>query len=397
MKNEPVPAIDWTTEFDHFSSEYAADAFSVWAHLRQECPIARSERFRGMWVPTRFDAIEEIARDTATFSSRSPLVTEYGSLADYGMEVPPISSDPPYHTAFRRLLLPFFAPARIEAWRPKVTALADSLLDSFAERGSCDAAREFSELIPVQVIAEMLGVPGSDSEQFRRWVHQLLEVAPTDAEVALHTLLEFSGYLTEQIAQRRKEPGDDLITFLLQAEMDGRHLTEEEIFGGSLLLLMAGIDTTWSAIGASIWHLAVDQENQRRLRHDQGLWPSAIEELLRAFAPVTMAREVTVDTEFHGCPMKAGDPLLLPFPSANRDQRAFVDADVVNLERPDNRHLAFGVGIHRCLGSNLARLELTVALQRFLARIPNFHLADPDAVTWSAGQVRGPRVLPIAF
>jgi hypothetical protein len=160
---------------------------------------------------------------------------------------------------------------------------------------------------------------------------------------------------------------------------------------------MAGIDTTWSAIGAALWHLALDQQNQQRLREDEALWPSAIEELLRAFAPVTMAREVTVDTEFHGCPMKAGDPLLLPFPAANRDPSAFADADTVVLDRTDNRHFAFGVGIHRCLGSNLARLELSVAVQRFLDRVPTFRLADPDAVRWSAGQVRGPRVLPLVF
>jgi cytochrome P450 len=392
-----VPSIDWTTQFDHFSPEYATDPFPVWDALRQECPIARSEKFRGMWVPTRLAEIEEIARDTATFSSRSPLVAEYGALADYGLEVPPISSDPPYHTAFRRLLLPFFAPARIEAWRPKVEALADSLIDQFVDRGSCDAAQEFAEHIPVHVIAEMLGVPTSDSERFRHWVHQLLEVAPTDANVALTELLEFSGYLAEQIAQRRRDPGDDLITFLLQAEIDGRPLSEQEIFGGCLLLLMAGIDTTWSAIGAAIWHLALHQENQQRLRDDEMLWPSAIEEILRAFAPVTMAREVTVDTDFHGCPMKSGDPLLLPFPSANRDPEAFPDPAQVMLDRPDNRHLAFGVGIHRCLGSNLARLELSVATRRFMERIPTFTLADPSAVTWSAGQVRGPRVLPLTF
>ena len=392
-----MSTIDWTTKFDHFSPQYAADPFSVWEQLREECPIARSEKFRGMWVPTRLADIEEIARDTATFSSRSPLVAEFGAMSDFGLEVPPISSDPPYHTGFRRLLLPFFAPARIESWRPKIEALSDSLIDEFVERGSCDAAREFAQHIPVQVIAEMLGVPSADSDRFRTWVHEMLELAPTDFNVAARALMEFYGYLSEQIAHRRDEPGDDLISFLLSAALDGRALNEQEIFGGCLLLLLAGIDTTWSAIGAAIWHLAVNQENQQRLRDDGALWPSAIEELLRAFAPVTMAREVTADVEFHGCPMKAGDPLLLPFPSANRDPDAFENADVVTLDRPDNRHFAFGVGIHRCLGSNLARLELSVATQRFLARVPTFALADPDAVTWSSGQVRGPRVLPLVF
>ena len=285
--------VDWTTEFDHFSAEYSADPFAVWDQLREECPIARSERFRGMWVPTRLSDIEEIARDTSTFSSRSPLVTEFGSMAEFGFEVPPISSDPPYHTEFRRLLLPFFAPARIEAWRPRVASLADSLIDTFAGRGSCDAALEYAQHIPVQLIAEMLGVPTADSDRFRTWVHELLELAPTDFELAIRVLLEFHAYLFEQVARRRDDPGDDLISFLLNAELDGQPLEDGEIFGGCLLLLMAGIDTTWSAIGAAIWHLALDQENQQRLRDDDAPWPSAIEEILRAFAPVTMAREVT--------------------------------------------------------------------------------------------------------
>jgi cytochrome P450 len=392
-----VSTIDWTTQFDHFSPEYAADPFSVWEMLRDECPIARSEHFRGMWVPIRLSEIEEIARDTATFSSRSPLVTDFGSMADFGFEVPPISSDPPYHTEFRRLLLPFFAPARIEMWRPKIESMADALIDTFVDKGSCDAAQDYAQHIPVQVIAEMLGVPGTDSERFRTWVHELLELAPTDFELAIRVLLEFHTYLFEQVAQRRQHPGEDLISFLLKAEIDGRPLEDREIFGGCLLLLMAGIDTTWSAIGAAIWHLAANQQNQMRLRDDPELWPSAVEEMLRAFAPVTMAREVTADVEFHGCPMKAGDPLLLPFPAANRDPQGFDDAADVKLDRADNRHLAFGVGIHRCLGSNLARLELGVAARRFLDRVPAFSLADPAAVTWSAGQVRGPRILPLVF
>jgi hypothetical protein len=392
-----VSTIDWTTQFDHFSPEYAADPFSVWENLRDECPIARSEHFRGMWVPIRLSEIEEIARDTATFSSRSPLVTDFGSMADFGFEVPPISSDPPYHTEFRRLLLPFFAPARIEMWRPKIESMADALIDTFVDTGSCDAAQDYAQHIPVQVIAEMLGVPGSDSERFRTWVHELLELAPTDFDLAIRVLFEFHTYLFEQVAQRREHPGEDLISFLLKAEIDGRPLEDREIFGGCLLLLMAGIDTTWSAVGAAIWHLAANQQNQKRLRDDPELWPSAMEEILRAFAPVTMAREVTADVEFHGCSMKAGDPLLLPFPAANRDPQGFDDAGDVKLDRVDNRHLAFGVGIHRCLGSNLARLELGVAVRRFLDRVPAFSLADPAAVTWSAGQVRGPRILPLVF
>jgi cytochrome P450 len=159
--------------------------------------------------------------------------------------------------------------------------------------------------------------------------------------------------------------------------------------------MIAGIDTTWSAIGASLWHLAQHPKDRQRLATGPALLDTAVEEFLRAYAPVTMARLVAKDFEFRGCPMKEGDWLLLPFPAANRDPEVFPDADKVVLDRAENRHAAFGLGIHRCLGSHLARMELRVALDEWMKRYPDFELADPGAVTWSAGQVRGPRSVPI--
>ena len=162
-----------------------------------------------------------------------------------------------------------------------------------------------------------------------------------------------------------------------------------------MLLLLAGIDTTWSAIGSALWHLASHPEDRRRLVAEPELMATAIEEFLRAYAPVTMARLVAKDVDFHGCPMKVDDWILLPFPAANRDPEAFERSDEVVIDRLENRHAAFGLGIHRCLGSNLARLELRVAVEEFLGRFPEFELADPAAVRWSVGQIRGPRQLPV--
>ena len=161
--------------------------------------------------------------------------------------------------------------------------------------------------------------------------------------------------------------------------------------------MIAGIDTTWSAIGSSLWHLATHDEDRQRLVADPGLMDTAVEELLRAYAPVTMARVVTGDIEFEGCPMRQGDKVLLNFPAANRDPSAFDRADEVLLDRQENRHVAFGSGIHRCAGSNLARMELRVALEEWLARVPDFRLADGAEVLWAGGQVRGPRRLDVVF
>ena len=162
-------------------------------------------------------------------------------------------------------------------------------------------------------------------------------------------------------------------------------------------MLVAGIDTTWSAIGSSLWHLAQHPEHRAQLRERPEIWPMAVEELLRAYSPVTMARLASKDVEFAGCPIREGDRVLMTFPAANRDPDVFENPDDVILDREHNRHVAFGAGIHRCAGSNLARLELRVALQTWLERIPEFELADPGSVTWAGGQVRGPRRCMVIF
>jgi hypothetical protein len=189
--------------------------------------------------------------------------------------------------------------------------------------------------------------------------------------------------------------GDDLLSFLLTTEMGGHRLQPEHVRGTVALLLIAGIDTTWSAIGSSLWHFAKTPTDLARLVQDPELLSTAVEEMLRAYAPVTMARTVAKDVEIGGCPMKEGDWVLLPFPAANRDPAVFERANEVLIDREVNRHAAFGLGIHRCVGSNLARMEVRIALEVFVERFPEFELANPAAITWSVGQVRGPRSLPI--
>ena len=180
-------------------------------------------------------------------------------------------------------------------------------------------------------------------------------------------------------------------------DKDGQPLADEHVLGSLRLLLIAGIDTTWSAIGSSLWHLAKTPADRERLVKEPELMPLAVEELLRAYSPVTMAREVMKETTISGCPVKPGNMVLLSFPAANRDPAMFPDADKVVIDRKENRHAAFGLGIHRCVGSNLARMEMTVAIEEWLKRIPDFRLDPAGKVTWSEGTVRGPRQLPVLF
>jgi cytochrome P450 len=387
------PVADWETDFDHTSPDYAARAPEIWDELRESCPVAHSDRNGGMWFPTRHADISEIAHDTEHFSSEGVIVNPFKpeGIAPVGY-APPITSDPPFHAIARRLLLPAFAPKEIDKWEPTTRETCRELIDELLATNDdiVDVARQYAQHIPVRVIAEMLGVPRDDGDRFRTFILRILE-EPGQHSGTVQPEDTLMHYLEGVIADHRANPRDDLVGFLLNAEMDGRPLTDEHIGGTVALLLIAGIDTTWSAIGASFWHLAQSPADRRRLVDDPDVLPFAVEEFLRFYAPVTMARIVKEPVEVGGQTLGDRDWVLLPFPSANRDPEAFDRADEVVIDRKKNRHSAFGLGIHRCLGSNLARMELTVAVEEFLARVPEFELVDLDAVRWSTGQVRGPR------
>lgn len=393
------PVTDWETDFDHLDPAFVADPYPIYDHLREQCPIAHTDRYHGVWIPTRYDDLAAIAHDHQRFSSRTILITDRAeSPTDLGFHAPPITEAPPYHTDIRRILLPLFSPAVVAEYEPITRTIASDLIDAFVDDSGCDAAAAYAQHVPIKVITRLLGIPDSDHAQFRDWIHRLVEQSPLASDSTYDAIIEIGGYLSSHIEQHRTHPAHDVITHLLDARLpDDRLLTRDEILGVCILLLLAGIDTTWSAIGSSLLHLATHPDDRHRLRTEPDLIHTATEEFLRVFVPVTMAREVIEDTEIGGCPMRKGDRVLLPFPSGNRDPNAFDRPDDVVLDRQANRHFAFGVGIHRCLGSNLARMELRVAIETWLERIPEFELTDPDAVTWSAGQVRGPRHLPVTF
>jgi cytochrome P450 len=391
------PVTDWATDFSHTEPEWAADPYSIQDDLRQRCPIAHTNRFGGGWLATRYEDVAAIAHDTGRFSSRSIIMGNFRpprELAPIGGS-PPITSDPPFHHDARALLLPAFTKTAVGKQEPATRELCHSLIDALDGRDVVDVAADYAQHIPIRVIADMLGFPPQDGPQFREFAKNTLEGInlPPQERVTRKSALFY--YLLAQVHDHLENPRDDLTTFLINAELNGRKLDVSHVVGTMTLLLIAGIDTTWSAIGASLWHLAKYSRDRERLVAEPELLPTAIEEFLRAYAPVTMARLAKADLHFNGVDMKADDWVLLSFPAANRDPAQFDRAGEVIIDREVNRHAAFGLGIHRCLGSHLARMELLIALEVWLQRIPSFTLADPLAVSWSTGQVRGPRALAL--
>jgi cytochrome P450 len=393
------PVLDFATDWDHTDPEWVKDPYPIWEDLRQRCPVAHTDRYGGGWFPATHAGVSEIAKDTVNFTSRTVIISE-GRPTDEELPspigvAPPITSDPPFHAIARKLILPAFAPGVVNDLEPQIRELCNRLLDDVIGEEVVNGSLSYAKLIPPGVIREMLGFPAEDTEKFIEMVHIITEAVDLPLEERIEAFAPVEEYFVAQIEDHQDNPRDDLTSFLLEAEIDGQKLALEHVFGTMVLILVAGIDTTWGAIGASLWHLAQNPEDLARLVNEPELMPTAVEEFLRFYAPVTMARLVSADMEYLGCPMKEYDWILLGFPAANRDPVVFKDADKFIIDRAENRHVAFGLGIHRCIGSNLARLELRVAIEEFIRRYPSFELANKDDVTWAQGQIRGPRNLPL--
>jgi cytochrome P450 len=406
MSDAPRPVEDWATDFDIFDPEYVKDPAPVWDDLRARCPIAHTERWGGAWMATKYDDLRDLVRMVPELSSRSPAVVPLSPLMReeaiaeaklYGTENPPITADPPEHKPYKQLILPFFTPTAVDGYRQFTEDLAHQLIDRIIDKGEGDAAEDFAQQIPPRVIAQMLGIDPSRGDDFTEWTCGVIEIGQTDPEARRKYRAIIRDFSAEMITERRAQPGDDMISRLIAAEVEGEPLTDHTIQGVCFLLLVAGIDTTWSSIGSSLWHFAGHAEDRRRLAADAKLFPTAIEEMLRFYAPVMMARKVTSHVEMGDKVLCPGDKMILNFPAGNRDPEIFDRPDEVVLDRERNRHVAFGLGIHRCAGSNLARMEMDVALRVWFERIPEFELSNPDAVTWAGGQVRGPRSVPVRF
>jgi hypothetical protein len=386
------PVQDWRTDWDHGDPGWAADPFSIWADLREQCPVARTERYGGAVLVTTWDLIDAVTHDPAVYSSRETGVRPPGTNTK---KSPPITSDPPEHQEHRRILLPSFAPQAINGLEDGIRAYCRQLIGRVEGQRRFDAAHAYSRHIPTHAIAALLGLPDDDADTFRGWVKAIMEDGHVDPAARERATAELKAYLLPLIDKRRGTDGDDVLSVVANAELDGRRLSDDMAAGMAYLLVVAGIDTTWSALGTALWHLGTHPDDLARLAADPDLIPTAVEEFLRLYAPVSVGRIATTDTELGGCPIPAGERVLVPFGSANRDAGHFERPDEFVIDRESNRHAAFGLGIHRCLGSNLARLELRVALEEWIAAFPRFRVVDPAAVTWTLGHVRGPHAVDV--
>jgi cytochrome P450 len=374
--------------YDIFSATFREDPHALWAAMRNGgCPIARSDMWGSSWMPVSYNDIRDIARDGEHFSSRAVEVA--GPLeAAGGLYLPPLTSDPPEHKPHRDVLMPYFLPKRIAEFEPFIREKARTLISRLAANGGGDVVADFAQHLTIAVLTQMLGVP--PGEQFTDWMIRMIRVGPKDQATRSQVVTEILDYLGALLDEREAEPREDLISYLAAADVDGEPLTRKHKIGAAFLVLIAGADTTWSAISASLWHLATHDDDRRRLVADPSLLDTATEEFLRVYAPVSVGRLAIEDVELHGRSIAAGERMLLAFAAANRDPEVFEDPDEIRIDRTRNRHLTFGSGGHRCLGSNLARLELRITLEEWLREIPEFHLVDLGSVEWSGGQTRGP-------
>ena len=387
-----------------------ANPLPVYERLRQEAPVVRlvDPYFQTpVWVVSRYKAAVELLRDPRFVKDQDKLPessphrrTRTDSMAALNRHM--LMADPPDHTRLRTLVSKAFTPRRVEALRPRITAIAERLLDGVKGQGTMDLLDAYAFPLPVTVIAEMLGVPVEDQDQFRAWTNVIVN-PPVNGDMGplQEAGMRFLLYFQALMEKRRGEPRDDLLTALMSSEEAGDRLTPQELISMLFLLLVAGHETTVNLIGNGIWALLRHPEQLERLRNNPALIDSAVEEMLRYRGPVETStqRWAIEDTEFHGQVIPKGEAILAGLLSADHDAEQFPEPERFDITREPNRHIAFGFGIHFCLGAPLARLEASVAIPLLLERLPRLRLGvDEQALQWREGVlVHGMKQLPVAF
>lgn len=381
------------SDYDHFAVEYVEDPYAFWKSLRDEEPVARSDKYGGFHVISRYDDILEAAGDPERFSSTDG--TGIPALPMVGMI--PIDVDPPQQKKFRDILNPALTVTQAVKHEDRIRALAVGLIEPLTGLSEFDAAAAVAVPLSPKATLGFIGFPEEDWELMERATNDVTRLRGGDPERVLEAGGQMIQTAIKLVEARRAEPlRDDLISLMFSGEIDGRKLEDWECVQMIAVLLFGAVDTTASAIAGSLFYLAQHPEMQQELR-EMGTIPNlALEELVRWATPIQcLGRTVTRDTEIAGCPLHKGDRVLLHWGAGNRDESVFTNPDEVDLERKPNKHLGFGMGPHRCVGVHLGKLMLRVTLEEFLQRVGPFELADPDDVLWVGGEARGIRRLPL--
>ena len=399
---------EFAEHFDHHSPEYAAHTYEIYEHMREKCPVAHSDAYGGMWVVTRYRDIMKIARDDKTFSSAQgitmPMLPPANGAEDadptkHGPTRIPIIMDPPRSREFRKLLDPLFTPRVFQAMEPDIRRLATERIDGFIESGEGDLVHDLAQPLTAIMTLRLGGLP---QDQWREYADPIHRVIWGDGlpEELYRARMGVTNLVKEQVRLQRREPvPGGLIEHLMGCTIDGRPLEDWEVVAIIELLLDGGVDTTQALLGSAFIFLARNPDYRQQLIDDPALIPDATEEFLRVFAPQqALARTVTEDTEIGGVPMKKGEKVMMCWASGNRDEAEFENADQVIFGREENRHMTFGVGSHRCMGSNLARMEIRVCLEEVLSRLPDYELDEAGIESApDVGVVYGYKRVPVRF
>jgi cytochrome P450 len=393
-------------DFDVFDSGLAEpdDRFQERvAEISELGPLVYSTAYGGHWLVTHYQEVAEVLRDPERFSSYPNNLVPHG----FGKFIP-LEIDPPDHSAYRHVLQPLFNPVRMKALEAQIRSIVSELIEGFAGRGHAEFISEFAHELPARAFLALMGWPLEDAPMFTEATDTTLHGVPGGTEEESNqaragAAAKMLAYFAAVVADRRgRAAGDDDITSSIinsDIEIDGvrRRLSDDELCNMFMLLLIAGLHTTQGSLAWSVLHLSANPAQRQRLIDEPETVPAAVEEILRIEAAVSAGRNVTQDTTLGGVDLKAGDQLLLILSGANRDEREFSSPNEVQIERTPNRHMSFGAGPHRCLGSHLARVELRIALEELTRRLPDLKPDPEGAVISNAGQVRGVLQLPVRF
>lgn len=382
------------SEFDHLSPELAATLPETMTRMRELCPVAHSAAYGGFWVASGYEEVFSVAQNWKAFSSAHGLsVTGTKGI----VRNLPVEVDPPEQRAYKSLITPYFTPAAVVDWEQPTRDLVTRLLDEFIDDGRCEFMETFARPLPSLAFFELaIGAPADDLDTVSKLASRSSIPNHPEARECWKGLYAWvKGFLADR---REQPPRGDVVDAVLAAEIDGVPLTEDETIGAVQLLILGGLETTAGALGLIVERFCREPEIPQLLRERPDLMPKAVEELLRLDSPfVSVGRTAVQDTELGGCPIPSGDKMLIHWASANRDAGEFQDPDRFDPNRPRNRHFAFGAGPHRCAGSNVARLNLRVALEEIVRRMDRITIADGAQISYHAGLTRSPLELPISF